>query len=144
MVPGTHYGQVSPPKLSDIFLEDATRVLFSLRIVPPACATCLHQQQVALDAPSELDLAIENLRAPAPAPDAGLKSSIGFAKAKDYPDAGYTDVPDGYQLTGTMKIGLTNVVFESTDGGATLLGADDANAYIVIQGDGVAVEYRKR
>jgi hypothetical protein len=130
MVPGAEYGATQPSHYRNVFVDDPPQVLFSLKIVAPACAglglfsTCLHL--VDLSRPSILNLAIENLMTP----PSVAPNSIGFQNLGDYPyefPAGTFNVlPAGYTLTGSMILGLTNVIFELPDG--TLRPLTNANA----------------
>ncbi len=117
MVPGTMFGTVKPSVYRNIFIEDAPRTLFSLRILSPQCSDenaprageC--DQNAPLTATSVLNLNIENLFTP----PSTVENSIGFATLPDN-----SPMP-GYKLQGTMKIGLVNVWGKSADGRYRLL-----------------------
>jgi uncharacterized protein (TIGR03437 family) len=107
MVPGTNYGALIPSVFRNIYVEDAPRVLFSLKITPPET---LNAPNVNLTLPSVLNLNIENLFTPA----SKLQNSIGFQTV------------NGTPLTGTMNIGLTNIMITPAGGTATALSSANA------------------
>jgi hypothetical protein len=141
MVPGTTFGTLKPPTFQNIFVEDPPQVLFSLKILPPICAdTGMSCPSVALtDNPSELNLNIENLFSPASI----VENSIGFQTLP----AGYTQdgqtIATTTTLTGSMTIGMTNVLIELPEGiWLPLLGFDAAPVgKIGTNGAGVDVNY---
>jgi hypothetical protein len=91
----------------NIYVEDAPRVLFSLKITPPVT---LNAQTVNLSLPSVLNLSIENVFTPA----STLENSIGFQTV------------NGAPLTGAMNIALTNIVLTPPNGTATVLTSANA------------------
>jgi hypothetical protein len=125
MVPSTMYGAVSPPVFRNIYVEDPPQVLFSLKIIPPvSCAgggvPCT---AAGLLPSSSVNLTIENLHSP----QSIVQNSIGFENIP----AGYTTVSGdtvstGFTLTGTMNIGLENVMLTSPSGTVTQLTAANA------------------
>ena len=145
MAPGTAFGSQQPSLFRNIYVEDPPRVLLSLKILPPDCnlagqpGSC---KFVDLTLPSVLNLAIENLFTPASIED----NSIGFQTLPP----GYTQstqtFPTGYTMTGTMNIGLLNVVVTLADG--TVKTLTNANAAVVgkvvTNGAGVNLEYPGR
>jgi hypothetical protein len=122
MVPGTMFGTNNTPVFRNILVEDPPNVLFSLKIVFPECDDPGSPRDNActpanLTLPSVLNLNIENLCTPA----AIHKNSIGFLNIQ----APFTNEVPGdvtnifttnYTLTGSMNIGLTNVIIQSTNG----------------------------
>ena len=131
MVPGTSYGALIPSVYRNIYVEDAPRVLFSLKILPPACALCLaanpNAPQIDLSLPSVLNLNIENVFTPA----SKLENSIGFQTV------------NGAPLTGSMNIGLTNIMITPANGTATALSSANAATLgdMVTNGDHVNIQY---
>jgi len=107
MVPGTSYGGLIPSVFRNIYVEDPPRVLFSLKITPPLT---LSAPTVDLTLPSALNLNIENIFTPA----STLANSIGFQTV------------NGAPLTGSMSIGLTNVMITPPNGTATALSSANA------------------
>jgi uncharacterized protein (TIGR03437 family) len=107
MVPGTNYGALIPSVFRNIYIEDTPRVLFSLKITPPET---LNSPTVDLTLPSVLNLNIENVFTPA----SKLQNSIGFQTV------------NGTPLTGTMNIGLTNIMITPPSGTATALSSANA------------------
>ena len=122
MVPGTMFGTNNTPVFRNILVEDPPNVLFSLKILFPECndpdnprfGNCT---PVDLTLPSVLNLNIENLCTPA----AIQLNSIGFLKIQ----APFTNEVPGdvtnifttnYTLTGSINIGFTNVIIQTTDG----------------------------
>jgi uncharacterized protein (TIGR03437 family) len=124
MVPGTNYGASLPSVFRNIYVEDPPRVLFSLKITPPLA---LGQPTVDLSLPSVLKLNIENVATPA----SKLQNSIGFQTVSGPP------------LTGSINIGLSNVMITPPGGTATALTSANAATLgdIVTNGDHVSVEY---
>jgi uncharacterized protein (TIGR03437 family) len=124
MVPGTNYGALIPSVFRNIYVEDAPRVLFSLKITPPET---LNAPNVNLTLPSVLNLNIENLFTPA----SKLQNSIGFQTV------------NGTPLTGTMNIGLTNIMITPAGGTATALSSANAATLgdLSTNGANVAVGY---
>ncbi len=125
MVPSTMFGTVSPPLFRNIFVEDPPQVLFSLKIVPPV--TCagggVSCTAAGLMPSSSVNLNIENLHSP----ESIVQNSIGFQTVP----AGYTTVSGdtvstAFTLTGTMNIGLDNVMLTSPSGTVTQLTAANA------------------
>jgi uncharacterized protein (TIGR03437 family) len=110
MVPGTKFGTLIPSLYRNIFVEDAPRVLFSLKILPSGtCAECI-SLPVDLSQPSVLNLNLENVFTPA----STLENSIGFQTV------------NGAALTGTMNIGLNNIMVTPLNGTATALTSANA------------------
>ena len=122
MVPGTVFGSNNPPVFRNILVEDQPNVLFSLKILFPECddpdnprfGNCT---PVDLTLPSVMNLNIENLCTPA----AIQPNSIGFLNIQ----APFTNEVPGditnifatnYTLHGSMNIGFTNAIIQSTNG----------------------------
>jgi uncharacterized protein (TIGR03437 family) len=124
MVPGTNYGALIPSVFRNIYVQDPPRVLFSLKITPPLA---LNQPDVDLTLASVLNLNIENVFTPA----SSLQNSIGFQTV------------NGTPLTGSMNIGLTNIMITPTKGTATALSSTNAASLgdIVMNGSNVSVGY---
>jgi uncharacterized protein (TIGR03437 family) len=124
MVPGTNYGALIPSVFRNIYVDDPPRVLFSLKITPPLTLT---PPMVDLTLPSVLNLNIENISTPA----SKLQNSIGFQTV------------NGAPLTGSMNIGLTNVMITPPGGTATALSSANAASLgdIVTNGSGVGIAY---
>jgi len=124
MVPGTTYGGLIPSVFRNIYVEDPPRVLFSLKITPPLA---LNQPTVDLTQPGVLNLNIENVFTPA----SKLENSIGFQTV------------NGAPLTGTLNIGLTNIMITPANGSATALGSANAATLgdIVTNGANVGIAY---
>jgi len=124
MVPGTKFDSVLPSVYRNIYVEDPPRVLFSLKIVP-----YLTQGTPKLDysLPSVLNLNLENVFTPA----STLDNSIGF------------QIVNGSALTGTMNIGLTNVMIAPPNGTATALTSANAATLgkVITNGDNVNINY---
>jgi uncharacterized protein (TIGR03437 family) len=127
MVPGTAFGSVQPSLYRNIFVEDPPRTLLSLKITFPECDDPNQPRddncaQVDLTQPSLLNLNIENLFSPASI----VQNSIGFQTLP----AGFADAtqtfPTAYTLTGSMNIGLSNVMITSSNGTATTLTSANA------------------
>ena len=130
MVPGTMFGSVQPSLYRNIYVEDPPNTLLSLKITFPECLdpnqprddTCT---PVDLTKSSLLNLNIENLFSPASI----VQNSIGFQTLP----AGFADgtqsFPTAYTLTGSMNIGLSNVMLTAPNGTVTTLtGANAATA----------------
>jgi uncharacterized protein (TIGR03437 family) len=109
MVPGTNFGALLPSVYRNIYVEDPPRVLFSLKILPFVCANCI-SRTIDLTRPGVLNLNLENIFTP----PSILQNSIGFQTV------------NGAPLTGSMNIGLTNIMLTSANGTATPL--TNANA----------------
>jgi uncharacterized protein (TIGR03437 family) len=129
MVPGTAFGAVQPSLYRNIFVEDPPRTLFSLKITFPECSDPNQPRddncaQVDLTQPSVLNLNIENLSSPASL----VQNSMGFQTLP----AGFTGAsqtfPNAYTLTGSMNIGLSNVMLTSSSGAVTTLTSANAAA----------------
>jgi uncharacterized protein (TIGR03437 family) len=131
MIPGTNYGALLPSVYRNIYVEDTPRVFLSLKILPPACALCLlanpNAPPVDLTKPSVLNLNIENVFTP----DSKLDNSIGFQTV------------NGTTLTGSMNIGLTNIMLTLPNGTVTPLTSANASTVgkLGTNGDHVNVEY---
>jgi uncharacterized protein (TIGR03437 family) len=129
MIPGTYYGSLIPSVFRNIFVQDAPRVLFSLKILPFDCALNGATTCPVLD-PSQqsvLNLILENIFTPAPL----LQNEIGFQTVS------------GVTLLGTMNIGLTNIMITPANGTATALTSANAATLgdIVTNGTNVDVAY---
>ena len=135
MVPGTMFGTANPPLFRNILIEDPPNVLFSLKILFPECndqdnpryGNC---KSVDLTLPSVLNLNIENLCTPAsiqPNPIGFLNILTNFTY--DFPSNIVNTVTNEFTLAGTMNIGLTNVIIQSTNG--TVNPLTSANAVAV-------------
>ncbi len=127
MVPGTMFGSVQPSLYRNIFVEDAPRTLFSLKITFPECSDPNQPRddncaQVDLTQTSLLNLNIENLFSPASI----VQNSIGFQTLPAGFGAGTQTFPSAYTLTGSMNIGLSNVVLTPPNGAATTLTSANA------------------
>jgi uncharacterized protein (TIGR03437 family) len=124
MVPGTNYGALIPSVFRNIYVEDPPRVLFSLKITPSLTLT---GPTVDLTLPGVLNLNIENIFTPA----SKLENSIGFQTV------------NGAPLTGSMNIGLTNVMITPPGGTATALTSANAAKLgdIVTNGSNVDIAY---
>jgi uncharacterized repeat protein (TIGR03803 family) len=124
MVPGTRFGTLHPPLFRNILVEDSPRVLFSLKILFPECGDpgspidlqggCM---QVQLTNSSVLNLDIENLLTPAPL----VENLVGFQIvgtnfAYEFPPGTTNSFTNGYTFTGSMNLGLTNVIVQMPDG----------------------------
>jgi hypothetical protein len=132
MVPGTMFGTVRPPLFRKILVEDPPQVLFSLKIVFPECGGTngplgLDCPLVNLTLPSVLNLNIENLCSPASI----VSNSIGFLTVSngftyEYPAGTVNTFTNKYTFTGSMNIGLTNVIIQSSNGTVTPLTSANA------------------
>jgi hypothetical protein len=122
MVPGTMFGTNNTPVFRNIVVEDPPLVLFSLKILFPECNDTSGPREgncakVDLTLPSVLNLNIENLCSPASI----LSNSIGFLSVRtnfayEFPAGTTNYFTNGYTFTGSMHIGMTNVILQSTDG----------------------------
>ena len=120
--PGTNYGTFSTPMFPIILVEDPPNVLLSLKIVFPECNDPGSPRDddctpVDLTLPGVLYLNLENLCSPA----AIRPNSIGFLTipagfASEYPTNSHNIFPTNHPLSGSINIGLTNVIIRSTDG----------------------------
>jgi hypothetical protein len=147
MTPGTNFGTVHPPVYKNIYVDDTPRVLLSLKILPPDCnlgglktGGCPH---IDLRQPSVVKLNIENVFTPA----STLNSSIGFQTLPagytfTLPDGSTVTLPADYTLTGSMNIGLTNVLITLPDGRVTALTSENAAVVgkVVTHGNNVYVD----
>jgi uncharacterized protein (TIGR03437 family) len=136
MTPGTKFGAVEPPVFRNIYVEDPPQVFLSLKILPPDCylggrTTC---PALAWMTPSVLNLNLVNVFMPASI----VENSIGFETV-----AGFAGVPDGSTLTGSMNIGLTNVMITSPDGTETPLTSANAESLgkLSTNGDHVNIQF---
>jgi hypothetical protein len=137
MVPGTMFGTVNTPLFRNILVEDPPNVLFSLKIVFPECDDPGSPRDNActpanLTLQSVMNLNIENLCTPA----AIQRNLIGFltipaAFASEFPTNADNLFPTNHTLTGSINIGLTNVVIQSTNG--TVNPLTSANAATVAE-----------
>ena len=133
----------------NILVEDPPNVLFSLKILFPECndpdnpryGNCTPAN---LYLPSVLNLNIENLCTPA----ALQPNSIGFLNIQ----APFTNEVPGdvtnifttnYTLTGSMNIGLTNVIIQSSNGIVNPLTSANAArvAELITNGDNITLSY---
>jgi hypothetical protein len=99
---------------------------------------------VNLTLPSVLDLNIENLCTPA----ALQPNSIGFltipaAFASEFPTNGDNFFPTNYTLTGSINIGMTNVIIQSTNGTVNPLTSANATtvAALITNGANINLSY---
>jgi len=122
MVPGTNFGALLPSLYRNIYVEDAPRVFLSLKIRPDQYGLA-----VDLTLPSMLNLNLENVFMPASI----LQNSIGFQ-----------DV-NGSPLTGSMNIGLSNVMVTLSNGTTTAVtGANAATVgQVITNGDNINIQY---
>lgn len=149
LTPGSQVGTKVPPVYRNIFLDEAPRVFFSLKILPPDCQLIGLKQgkcpAVDITRSSVVDLNIENVFMP----QSLLSNPIGF----DTLPAGFTyEYPAGvthtlasdYTMTGTMNIGLTNVFVQEPNGIWLPLLDFDAGflGKITTSGPNVTVKYR--
>jgi uncharacterized protein (TIGR03437 family) len=116
---------VQPPLYRNIFVEDPPQVLFSLKILPPICAQTGQSCAVTtLTDPSLVKLNIENLFSPASV----VQNSVGFQTLP----AGYSQdmqtFSSAYTLTGSMNVGLSNIMLKPPNGTATALTGANAAA----------------
>ena len=145
MAPGTVFGNYRTPLFRNILIEDPPRVLLSLKIVFPECddpdgprdGTCV---PVDLTLPSILKLNIENLCTPA-----SIESnSIGFLNVAsgflyEFP-GGVTNMFTNGILSGTMNIGLTNVILQTANGIVTPLTSANAAQVGLVATNGANVQ----
>jgi hypothetical protein len=132
MIPGTHFGETHRSVYRNIYIDEAPRVLFSLKILPPDCdlkgiKDSTGCEAIDLSASSVLNLTIENVFTPQPT----LYSSIGFQS-----------LPDG-SLSGTMDIQLINVWMLLADGTVTAITDDNSEdiGKVKTHGDAVDVDF---
>ena len=127
MTPGTLFGTMQPSLYRNIFIDDPPQTLLSLKILFPECndpnspryGDC---KQVDLTQSSLVNLYLENVVTPhIPGTD-----SIGFQSLPPGFSTGGQTFPNGYTLTGTLNIGLTNVTITKADGTVKTLNAADA------------------
>ncbi len=149
MVPGTVYGNVNTPIFRNILVEDPPNVLFSLKIVFPECNDPGSPRDtdctpVDLTLPSVLNLNIENLCTPA----AIQPNSIGFLTIgsnfiSELPTNADNYFPTNYTLHGSMNIGLTNVIIQTSDGTVNPLTSANAAAVaeLITNGDSINLSY---
>jgi hypothetical protein len=142
MVPGTVFGKVQPPIYRNIFVDEAPRVLFSLKILPPDCDLAGLKVSggcpaIDLTLPSEVNLKIENVFTPQPI----IQSSIGFQTLPagffyDFPANTKVTVPTDFTLTGTMNINMTNVFVMLPNGIWLPLTTNDAGSVGLVRTNG--------
>ena len=142
MVPGTMFGSAQTSLYRNIYVEDAPQVLFSLKILPRDCSRLGLQGRCPIDdltQPSVLNLNIENLFAP----ESVVANSIGFQTLPPGYSQNGQSFPNGYTLTGSIKIALTNVMVKQPDGTVVPLTSQNAASVgkIVTNGDHVSVMY---
>ena len=149
MVPGTMFGTVNPPVFRNILVEDPPNVLFSLKILFPECDDPDNPRfgdctPVNLTLPSVMNLNIKNLCTPA----AIQPNSIGFLNLQ----APFTNEVPGditnifttnYTLTGSITIGFTNVIIQSTNGTVNPLTSANAAAVagLITNGTNINLSY---
>jgi uncharacterized protein (TIGR03437 family) len=136
MTPGTQFGAVAPPIYRNIFVDDPPQVLFSLKILPPICGqTANNCLPATLTDTSTVTLAIENLTTPVSA----VQNLIGFQTLP----AGYTQdnqtFSSAYTFTGSMNIGLNNVVLTASNGSAAALTSANAASLGKLTTNGASV-----
>jgi uncharacterized protein (TIGR03437 family) len=129
MVPGTNFGTLLPSVYRNIYVEDAPRVLFSLKILPPDCSlkgltTCPVLDPTLLGI---LNLNLENIYTPASI----VQNSIGFQNV------------DGTNLIGSMNLNFTNVMLTLPNGTVTPLTSANAatTGNIGTNGDNISITY---
>jgi hypothetical protein len=149
MVPGTMYGTVNTPVFRNILVEDPPNVLLSLKILFPECNDPGSPRDndctpVNLTLPSVLNLNIENLCTPA----AIQPNSIGFLNIgadfiSELPTNSDNFFPTNYTLHGSMNIGLTNVIIQSTNGTVNPLTSANAVAVagLITNGTNINLSY---
>jgi hypothetical protein len=149
MVPGTIFGKVQPPVYRNIFVDEAPRVLFSLKILPPDCDLAGLKVSggcppIDLTLPSEVHLKIENLFTP----QSIIQNSIGFqilpaGFTYDFPANHKITVPSDFTLTGTMDINMTNVFVMLPNGIWLPLASNDAWSVgnVRTNGENVNIKY---
>jgi hypothetical protein len=151
MVPGTSFGQVQPPVYRNIFVDDNPLVFLSLKILPVDChllglkvsGAC---PAIDLTQPSTVRLKIENVFTP----QSFVQNSIGFQTlpacitqpcfSYEFPAGTSHTFATDYQLTGTMKINLTNVFVQLPDGRVKALTSTNALSVGKLQTSGDNVE----
>ncbi len=144
MVPGTMFGSLQPSLYRNIFVEDPPRTLFSLKILYSQCddanvpreGNC---KELDLTTPSVLNLNIQNLSTP----PSIVENSIGFQTLPPGFTQGAQTFPNGYTLTGSMNIGLSNVMVTLPNGTVTALTSATAATVgkIGTNGDHVNIHY---
>ena len=149
MVPGTIFGNSHPPLFRNILVEDPPRTLLSLKILFPQCndtdgpreGNCA---EVDLTLPSVLNLNIENLCTPASI----MTNLIGFQTVStnftyEFPAGTTNTFTNSYTFTGSMNIGLTNVILKLPDGTVTPLTSANAAGLgqVMTSGTNVQVNY---
>ena len=140
MTPGTQFGAVAPPLYRNIFVDDPPQVLFSLKILPPICASTVRSCVGAtLTDPSTVKLNIENLSSPV----SSVQNSIGFQTLPGGYSQDNQTFPATYTFTGSMNIGLSNISMTSANGTtATLTAATAASAgKVSTNGSNVNLDY---
>jgi uncharacterized protein (TIGR03437 family) len=143
MVPGTTFGAMEPSLYRNIFVEDAPRTLFSLKILFPECADpnaprsgeC---QDAILTTPSVLNLNIENLSSP----PSIVENSIGFQTLPPGFTDGTQTFPTGYTLRGSMNVAFGNTVLTLPNGSTTALTSANAASVGKIGTNGVGINQR--
>jgi hypothetical protein len=149
MVPGTMFGSNNPPVFRNILVEDPPNVLFSLKILFPECNDPDNPRYgnctpVDLTQPSVLNLNIENLCTPA----ALQRNSIGFLNIQapwtnEVPGDVTNIFTTNYTLIGSMNIGFTNVIIQTTNGTVNPLTSANvvAVAGLITNGDNITLTY---
>jgi uncharacterized protein (TIGR03437 family) len=112
MIPGTKFGTLLPSVYRNIYVDDPPNVLFSLKILPPDCALVGLVSCPVYDPadPGVLNLNLENIFSPV----STVENSIGYQNV------------NGTNLTGTLNIGMTNVMLTSANGTVTALSSANA------------------
>jgi uncharacterized repeat protein (TIGR03803 family) len=144
MVPGTLFGTLHPPLFRNILVEDSPRTLFSLKILFPVDNGDSDPVQVQLTNPSVLNLNIENLLTPAPI----LGSWVGFQTVSngftyEFPPGTTNTFTNAYTFTGSINIGLTNVIVQLPDGTVSPLTSANVAAAgsVATSGNNARVKY---
>jgi uncharacterized protein (TIGR03437 family) len=129
MTPQTSFGTLLTSVYRNIYVEDPPRAFLSLKILPPDCSlnglvTC---PVVSLSQPAVLNLDLENVSTPPSTVD----NLIGFQTVS------------GVTLTGSMSIGLTDVMITGANGTATALTNSNAASLgkIVTNGGPIDLAY---
>jgi len=149
MVPGTVFGIRNTPVFRNILVEDPPNVLFSLKIVFPECNDPGSPRDdacnvVDLTLPAVLDLNIENLCSPAALqPNSIGFLTIGAGVITELPTNSDNYFPTNYTLHGSIKIGFTNVIIQSTNGTVNPLNSANAAtvANLITHGANINLSY---
>jgi len=128
MAPGTNFGALLPSVYRNIYVDDPPRVLFSLKINRVVRHDPAEPPPVLdLSLPAVLNLNLENVFTPASLVD----NSIGFQTL------------NSSTLTGSMNIGLINVMLTLPNGTVTALTSANAASAgkIITNGGHINIEY---